>query len=362
MNRPRPHKTSRSALSSCGEKTPSLSLLAALLLALQGCDGQVLIDSSEENNRPDASSSAGDMSTPPDMPAMRDIGSPNDMAVASDLSQPPAQDMSPVRMDMFTGQDMPEEVEMPPEMLPCDTGFDFEPSPLRTSAVLTAHFRDDVGHAYIGFRIEGPGNITQGPTEYESGSRPFHWYGDFTVDAGGVYTVSFTRRDGENTPTITVGSCQVRVRADGAPPPIEMPPGPNCQDKVCGDDDGADGKCSSCPMVGSCLDPPSPRGPSPGQTPWSCLDNAGCNEEQGFCVVWCPSEECLYEDSGGCPQNTESCVVPSWVTSYEQACQMCCESRYHNRPGSPGHDQYACWDSNINLCRYPGDCGKPYPQ
>ena len=258
--------------------------------------------------------------------------------------------------------DMREEPEMPPEMLPCDMGFDFDPSSLRTSQVLTAHFRADVGHAYIGFDIQGPGNVIQGPTEYESGSRPFHWYSDFTVNAGGVYTVSFTRQDGENTPTIIVGSCQIRVMADGSPPPIDMPPAANCQDKVCGDDDGAGGKCSTCPMVGSCLDPPAPVGPGPGQAPWACLDNAGCNEEQGFCVVWCPFEECLYEDSGGCPQNTEGCVVPSWVTSYEQACQMCCESRFHNRPGSPGHNQYACWDSAINLCRYPGDCGKPYPQ
>ena len=39
-----------------------------------------------------------------------------------------------------------------------------------------------------------------------------------------------------------------------------------------------------------------------------------------------------------------------------EACRQCCESRFHTPTG-----QYACWDNTYNICRYPTDCGQPYP-
>ena len=58
----------------------------------------------------------------------------------------------------------------------------------------------------------------------------------------------------------------------------------------------------------------------------------------------------------GCPQGVESCFVPAGITDYEEACRQCCRGRHHAPTG-----EFACWDDAINLCRYPGDCGRPYP-
>jgi hypothetical protein len=46
----------------------------------------------------------------------------------------------------------------------------------------------------------------------------------------------------------------------------------------------------------------------------------------------------------GCPQGVESCFVDPHVTSYEEACKTCCESRHHAPTG-----EYACWDDAFSL-------------
>ncbi|HJL26406.1 MAG TPA: M1 family aminopeptidase, partial [Polyangiaceae bacterium LLY-WYZ-15_(1-7)] len=155
-----------------------------------------------------------------------------------------------------------------------------------------------------------------------------------------------------------VGACAFDVADTGPPPDL---PGPSCATRVCGESDGAGGTCTRCPMVesegGACMDPPSPVGPDGPGASWACLDSAGCLEGSGLCRIWCPGEPCDMErHPDGCPQGVESCLVPAWVTDYEEACRMCCTSRRHDPTG-----EFACWDDAYNLCRYPGDCGMPYP-
>lgn len=103
-----------------------------------------------------------------------------------------------------------------------------------------------------------------------------------------------------------------------------------------------------------------------------CLDNAGCKGDN--CKIWCPGQPC---DSGrhpeGCPQGVEAVFVAPDRTNYADACREGCEMRIHrNLPNKPhcntdatwDHRQqhpecYACWDSQYNVCRYPGECGSP---
>ncbi len=73
--------------------------------------------------------------------------------------------------------------------------------------------------------------------------------------------------------------------------------------------------------------------------------------------MWCPGEPCdTVRHPDGCPQGVESCFIDAHITNYEEACRACCESRHHAPTG-----EYACWDATHNMCRYPGDCGLPYP-
>lgn len=323
----------------------ALCILSVVVLCggLTACEGTTTRQNDRRNNDNSPAMDMDQKDQPADLPADTPVDLPFVRDMVVDM---PADDGVEDQ-----GQDMV-------STLPCAPGFRFEPAMPQTGGIITVHFSDSKGWTYIGFDIKGPGQIKGNDAKHVPSSSPPQWYSRFTASAGGIYTITFygeeVRKD--------VASCQVMIQDTGTPPPIDEPPQSNCQGKICGDDDGAGGKCDVCPMVGTCLDPPSPIGPNgPGQT-WACLDSAGC-QESGKCVIWCPGEPCLYEDSGGCPQGVESCLVdPRQHRTYEEACASCCENRFHNRPGSPGHGKFACWDSQYNICRYPGDCGKPYPQ
>jgi hypothetical protein len=234
-------------------------------------------------------------------------------------------------------------VDTPPPS--CDPGFDFSPEPLETGKVIYASFTHDDPLTDVGIAATGPGTVHQGNLSI-SGANPWTWTWPMTVDAGGTWVFTFTAGD----PQITYGTCAKGVADTGAPPTL---PTGSCEGKVCGESDGQGGTCEQCPMEGTCLDPPSPYGPG-GPGSWSCLDVAGC-QDWGQCRIWCPGEPCdsvVHPD--GCPQGVETCFVDPHITSYEEACKACCESRHHAPTG-----EYACWDDAFSLCRYPGDCGKP---
>ncbi len=239
----------------------------------------------------------------------------------------------------------------PPMMLPCDDGFGFTPDPLETGSVGAVTFTDPTPLAFVDIDMTGPGDASVTFDDLIA-SEPYTWRWEVTGLVAGVWEVSFAHGD----PAQVVATCQVEVLDTGpAPPP--PPPSKACNPGgVCGDA-GPDGAvCDVCPMVDTCLEPPSPYGPDgPGE--WSCLDNAGCQEDSGQCRIWCPGEPCdksLHPE--GCPQGVETCFVDASITNYEEACQACCESRFHEPTG-----EFACWDAGLNLCRYPGDCGTPLP-
>lgn len=233
------------------------------------------------------------------------------------------------------------------EPLPCDDRFAFDPDPPGTGTFLKVLVSDPEPLVFVDLQASGPGQASIMFDDVVA-NNPFTWAWDVTSLAEGVWTFTFLAGD----PQQTVGQCQVYVHDTGEPPP---PPMGDCDGKVCGDDDGNGGYCQTCPMVGECLDPPSPYGPSPDQSPWECLDNAGCHEESGNCTIWCPGEPCNMEaHPDGCPQGVESCFVSASYTSYEEACKACCESRFHEPT-----QEYACWDEAHSLCRYPTDCGLP---
>jgi len=243
------------------------------------------------------------------------------------------------------GNDASPESSSDVETPSCDPAFSFSPAQLETGAVVYASFTFDEPLAYVGIEATGPGEAKQGNLSI-SGSSPWTWTWPMTLSEGGSWTFVFKAGD----PQQTYGSCVKNVADTGSPPAL---PAGSCDGKVCGESDGNGGTCTTCPMVGDCLDPPSPYGPS-GPGAWSCLDNAGC-QDSGQCRIWCPGEPCdsaVHPD--GCPQGVETCYVDAHFTSYEEACRACCESRHHAPTG-----EYACWDSAFNLCRYPGDCGKP---
>lgn len=241
--------------------------------------------------------------------------------------------------------------------LPCDDGFSFSPSQnLATGALTTVGFTHPEPLTYVDLQVTGPGqtDVAGGPI---TSSDPWTWTWDVAFHAEGVYTFTFRA---DETPR-DYGSCQRFVTDTGSPPVGSGGSGAGgssssggCAGKVCGDDDGNGGQCDTCPMEGQCLDNASPYGPG-GPGPWECLDNAGCEADNRTCRIWCPFEPCDNDaHPDGCPQNTEACWVPANVTSYEEACKMCCESRHHAPTG-----EYACWDSSFSLCRYPTDCGLP---
>lgn len=238
--------------------------------------------------------------------------------------------------------------------LPCDLGFTFLPDPAETGQLVEVSYSTtSQGYTYVGLDTVGPGTAERTDVTLVSGQSPWSWMWLVALDAGGLWTFTFTAGD----PSADIASCQIQVADTGPPPDL---PGPSCANQVCGEPDGNGGTCTRCPMQASegglCLDPPSPIGPSgPGQT-WDCLDTASC-QSWGQCRIWCPGEPCrtdLHPD--GCPQGVETCYVDPHITDYEEACRQCCESRFHNPTG-----QYACWDNAYNICRYPTDCGQPYP-
>lgn len=233
------------------------------------------------------------------------------------------------------------------EPLPCDDRFAFNPDPPGTGTLLSVRVSDPEPLVYVELAAEGPGQAT---IDFDDviAQDPYTWSWNVTDLSEGIWTFTFAAGE----PQQQLGSCQVVVLDTGEPPP---PPEGDCTGKVCGDDDGKGGTCQTCPMVGTCLDPPSPYGPSPDQSPWECLDNAGCHEESGNCTIWCPGEPCNEEaHPDGCPQGVESCFVSASFNSYEEACKSCCENRFHEPT-----QEYACWDEAHSLCRYPSDCGLP---
>lgn len=264
--------------------------------------------------------------------------SATDAATQSDAS---------VQQDGASGSDGSAHVDAKPDgpAPACDPGFGFAPAVLETGKVLSVSFTYDEPLAWVGIEATGPGASKQGNLSV-SGASPWTWTWPMTVDAGGTWTFVFSAGD----PQTAYGTCAKVVMDTGAPPAL---PAASCDGKVCGESDGNGGTCEACPMEGTCLDPPSPYGPS-GPGAWSCLDTAGC-QDSGQCRIWCPGEPCdanVHPD--GCPQGVETCFVDAHITSYEDACRACCESRHHAPTGA-----YACWDDSFNLCRYPGDCGKP---
>lgn len=230
--------------------------------------------------------------------------------------------------------------------LSCDSRFSISPDPPGTGTLTKVGFTDASPLTYVKLDVTGPGTATtvwQGITT----TKPWTWTWAVTNLTPGVWTFTFSA----GSPQAPIASCQKSVLDTGTPPPPPPPPTSSCAGKVCGDDDGAGGKCTACPVVGSCLSPPSPYGPS-GPGTWSCLDNAGCLQNSGLCKIWCPFEPCdTQKHPNGCPNNTEACYVPAGTTSYEEACKTCCESPPRN----------SCWDSTYSLCRYPGECGTPLP-
>jgi len=242
-------------------------------------------------------------------------------------------------------------------VLECDPGFSFTPDPAETGQILEVHFTTTAqGYAYVGLRIEGPGSAERTDVTLVSGQSPWSWMWYAALDAGDVWTLTFTAGD----PSTDIAACQLQVADTGPPPDLPVLPGPDCSNGVCGQSDGNGGTCTRCPMVGSeggaCLDPPSPIGPS-GPGPWECLDTAGCELWGPVCRIWCPGEPCRQDlHPEGCPQGVETCYVDPTLTDYEEACRQCCNSRYHQPL-----DLYACWDDTYNICRHPYDCGSPYP-
>lgn len=237
--------------------------------------------------------------------------------------------------------------------LPCDPGFSFDPDPPGSGTITWVGFTDPSPLTFVEMEATGPGVASRGSLEIAA-SDPWTWRWPFTDLAPGIWTFTFSHGE----PPVTLGSCQREVLDTGLPPDLPGDPPPPTGDcgagQVCGDAGPGGGTCDYCPMVGDCLDPPSPYGPS-GPGDWSCLDSAGCNEGDGVCRIWCPGEPCNEEaHPDGCPQGVETCFVSATFTSYEEACASCCESRFHEPTG-----EYACWDPAFNLCRYPTDCGLP---
>ncbi len=237
--------------------------------------------------------------------------------------------------------------------LPCDAGFVIDPSPPGSGSITTVGFTADEPLTYVALAADGPGVAEMGGLEIV-GSEPWTWQWPVTGLAPGVWTFSFAHGE----PSMTIAQCEIEVLDTGLPPDLPGDPPPPSGDcdpgQVCGDPGPGGGTCDLCPMVGDCLDPPSPYGPGgPGE--WSCLDSASCNEGDGVCRIWCPGEPCNdQEHPDGCPQGVEACFVSGSFSSYEEACASCCESRFHEPTG-----EYACWDPAFNLCRYPTDCGLP---
>lgn len=228
---------------------------------------------------------------------------------------------------------------------PCDPGFSFSPGQPATGSINDVAFTFGEPLAYVGISATGSGTVQQGALSITT-QDPWTWSWPMTFDTAGVWTFTFTAGQAPEV----YGTCTKEVLDTGAPPSL---PAGSCDGKVCGQSDGQGGTCTACPMEGSCLDPPSPYGPG-GPGAWSCLDVASC-QDSGQCRIWCPGEPCdstVHPD--GCPQGVETCFVDPSFTSYEEACRSCCESRHHAPTG-----EYACWDESFNLCRYPGDCGKP---
>ena len=222
--------------------------------------------------------------------------------------------------------------------LPCDPGFGLSPDPPETGSVLTVSFTDPQPLVYVDLQVSGPGSATVTWAGMTS-SDPYTWTWDVTGLSAGVWTFTFSAGE----PQQPLASCQRDVIDTGPPPP---PPPAGCEGKYCGDDDGQGGLCtdSPCRLVGSQLANPSPCGPSPQQSPWQTLDSAGCVNGTS-CRIWCPYEKC-----SGCPNGTEAVWVPPSETSYENACKSACEALG------------ACWDTQLSLCRNPGDCGTPLGQ
>jgi hypothetical protein len=232
------------------------------------------------------------------------------------------------------------------EPLPCDPDFTLSPDPPGTGTLLNVAFTDPEPLAFVDLQASGPGSATISWSGITTND-PWTWNWSVTNLTPGVWTFTF----GAGEPWAPLATCQANVLDTGEPPD---PPEGDCANKVCGQDDGMGGKCQTCPMVGDCLDPPSPYNPD-GKGEWSCLDNASCTEDSGTCRIWCPGEPCNEaEHPDGCPQGVEACWVDASISSYEEACKTCCESRYHEPTG-----EYACWDEAYNLCRYPTDCGLP---
>ncbi len=166
--------------------------------------------------------------------------------------------------------------------LVCDSRFSVSPDPPGTGSLTSVGFTDSSPLTYIKLTASGPGTATlvsQGITT----SNPWTWTWAVTDLTPGLWTFTFSA----GSPQAPVATCQKNVLDTGTPPPAPPPPKGSCTGKVCGDDDGNGGKCTTCPMVGSCLSPASPYGPG-GKGSWSCLDNAGCLQNSGLCKILVP--------------------------------------------------------------------------
>lgn len=256
------------------------------------------------------------------------------------------------------GANNPTDAATPP-MTSC-AGWAFTPNPSATGSVNQIAYTSAVrGYVYVDLIFEGLGQVKKGQLEVTRVDPAWTWQWPVTLSRPGEWKVSFVAEQ----PPQTISSCRFVVADTGLPPPLVDPepdPNPNCDGKVCGESDEAGGQCQVCPMAyaagGACMDPPSPITPS-GSGQWACLDNANCSKS-GSCKIWCPGEPCdTTRHPEGCPNGVEACWVPPHITDYEEACRQCCNSRYHSPTG-----EYACWDDNYNICRYPGECGRPYPQ
>ncbi|HMR74186.1 MAG TPA: hypothetical protein PKD61_03710 [Polyangiaceae bacterium] len=218
---------------------------------------------------------------------------------------------------------------------PCDAGFVLTPDPPTTGSVLRVAFTDSQPLTYVDVRVTGPST----PTVTGAGittKAPWTWNWDVVGLGAGLHTFEFWAGE----PQEKRASC-VRMVADTGPAPDAGSGGSSGS----GGGGGAGGHC--CKIVGTQLKNPSPCGPSASSSPWQTLDNAGCNAA-GCQKIWCPFEKCdAAKYPGGCPSGTEACFINDSFSSYEDACQSCCQGFG------------ACWDPNLSMCRHPNECGKP---
>ncbi|QQR88568.1 MAG: hypothetical protein IPJ88_09880 [Myxococcales bacterium] len=206
------------------------------------------------------------------------------------------------------------------DVLDCDPGFSFAPTPPETSKINKVTYESKVrGYTYVSYVFEGLGSVVAEnlvvETPKETGDR-WRWTWDVTFAEGGLGTIYFkaSEIDEGDRP-----SCQFRVTANG-PAPDVVPP---FDDPMCAE---------SCPVVGTNLAGPTQFPPDGWSGDWITLDSAG-NCEGGHCRIWCP-----YDPAPG-NHHTEACWL-SWeqrFMNYEDACRSYCNNNTEGVWSETGH-------------------------